>query len=95
MTSPDRKRDLNPSATSSDEATPGPDRRHSEDAPLQARGPDPRADTRPEDIVEDGPLGKPAGGAHHDKAPPVLKKQERKHRALEPARPKDTGRAGA
>lgn len=69
--------------------------RHSEKTPLQARGPDPRDDIRPEDLPPDGPQGKPAGGEHHDKTPPVLKKQEHKHRALEPGRPKDTGRAGA
>jgi hypothetical protein len=91
--SADPKRDLDPQATSSDESAST--RRHSEDAPLQARGPDPRDDLRPEEIPEDGPLAKPAGGAHHDKAPPVLKKQEHKHRALERGRPKDTGRAGA
>ncbi len=68
--------------------------RHSEETPLQARGPDPRLDTRPEEI-DDGPNGKLAGGAHHDKKPPVLKKQEDKHRALERGRPSDTGRAGA
>jgi hypothetical protein len=66
---------------------------HKEATPLQARGPDPRDGPRPEESVEGG--GKPAGGLHHDKAPPMLVKQEHKHRALEPGRPKDTGRAGA
>lgn len=76
------------------DGVPERERRYSEDAPLQARGPDPRHESRPEEI-DDGPHGKPAGGSHHDKKPHVLKKQEDKHRVLERGRPTDTGRAGA
>ena len=67
---------------------------HKEDEPLQARGPDPRNEPRSDDGTA-GAHGKPAGGPHHDKTPPVLVKQAEKHKALEKGRPTDTGRAGA
>ena len=74
--------------------TPRRDIKDLDDVPLQARGPDPRDDARPEEAIAEC-HGKPAGGEHHDKAPRVLMKQTRKHRSLERGRPKDTGRAGA
>lgn len=87
-----KTRDADPMRTRS-EAHPDHARGHQEKTPLQARGPDPRDDVRPEELTEGG--GKPAGGPHHDKTPPVLKKQTEKHRSLERGRPVDTGRAGA
>jgi hypothetical protein len=94
VTSDPRKlRDLDPLKKSSDEAPPVADRTAS-DEPLQARGPDPREDAKPDDLFQE-PHAKSVGGAHHDKTPPALEKQTRKHRPLEKGRWKDTGRAGA
>jgi hypothetical protein len=70
------------------------DPRLAAEEPLQARGPDPREEPPPGDLFQE-PHGKAAGGPHHDKTPPVLAKQTKKHRQLEKGRWKDTGRAGA
>lgn len=88
-----KQREPDPLKTSSDEATARADRTAS-DEPLQARGPDPREAPHPDDLFHE-PHGKAAGGPHHDKTPPTLVKQTRKHREMEKGRPKDTGRAGA
>ncbi len=69
-------------------------RQHHDEEPLQARGPDPRAEARSDDVSEEA-HGKAVGGVHHDETPPVLVKQAHKHQEMEKGRPKDTGRAGA
>jgi hypothetical protein len=71
-----------------------PEEKPGETEPLQARGPDPRTESRPEDVGAEK-TGRAAGGVHHDKTPRTLAKQEHKHRPLEMGRPRDTGRAGA